>query len=253
MPAPNAEPNPEPPSNTEVEEVPPHTEADHRNVRSGGARAAVFGISDGLVTNVSLILGVAGAHPTGGVVVLSGLSGLIAGAFSMAAGEFVSMHAQRELLERELEVERQALLRSPEAEQRELAVIYERRGLDPDLAHELAGRLMSDPETALEIHAREELGIDPEDLGSPVTAAASSFVTFGIGAALPLAPWFVTHGTTAIFASIVIGALAAVCVGGVLGFLTGRSMVKSAMRQLLVAGVAAAVTYAVGRAVGKGA
>jgi len=160
----------------------------HRDVRSGGARAAVFGVSDGLVTNVSLILGVAGAHPGGSIVRLTGVAGLVAGAFSMAAGEYLSMQAQRELLQRELEVERQSLRRAPEAERRELTAIYERRGLDPGLAAELVDEVMRDPDVALETHAREELGIDPGSLGSPWRAAVSSFVTFAVGALLPLLP-----------------------------------------------------------------
>ncbi len=222
----------------------------HRNVQSGGARAAVFGISDGLVTNVSLILGVAGAHPGGGVVRLTGLAGLVAGAFSMAAGELVSMQAQRELLERELEVERHALEHSPVAERGELVAIYERRGLTPAFANQLADMMMRDPQTALETHAREELGIDPGSLGSPVLAAASSFATFALGALLPLIPWLLAHGNGAIVASVVIGASAAILVGATLGVVTGRSVLRSAARQLLVAVVAAAITYGIGRAVG---
>lgn len=210
----------------------------------------MFGISDGLVTNVSLILGVAGARPAAGIVALTGIAGLVAGAFSMAAGEYVSMQAQRELLERELEVERQALRRSPAAERRELAAIYERRGLDPVLARELSEKMMRDPDMALETHAREELGISPTSLGSPFVAAISSFLTFALGAILPLVPWLVTGGTDAVFASIAIGAAAALAVGVVLGALTGRSLLRSAVRQVLVAAVAAAVTYGIGRAVG---
>jgi VIT1/CCC1 family predicted Fe2+/Mn2+ transporter len=213
----------------------------------------VFGISDGLVTNVSLILGVAGAHPGGGIVRLSGLAGLVAGAFSMSAGEFVSMQAQRELLERELEVEREALEQSPAAERGELVAIYERRGLTPAFAHQLADMMMRDPKTALETHAREELGIDPTSLGSPLIAAVSSFATFALGALLPLIPWLLSHGNGALVASILIGAVAAVSVGGVLGALTGRSIARGAVRQLAVAAVAAAVTYGIGRAVGASA
>lgn len=219
-------------------------------MQSGSARAAIFGISDGLVTNVSLILGVAGAHPGGGIVRLSGLAGLVAGAFSMAAGEFVSMQAQRELLERELEVERQALEQSPAAERGELVAIYQRRGLTSSFANELAELMMRDPKIALETHAREELGIDPTSLGSPILAAVSSFATFALGALLPLIPWLLAHGNGAIVASIAIGAVAAVAVGMTLGVLTGRSVVKSAARQLFVAAIAAAVTYGIGRAVG---
>ena len=227
-----------------------HDEGHHRNVQSGGARAAVFGISDGLVTNVSLILGVAGAHPAGTFVRLTGLAGLVAGAFSMAAGEYVSMQAQRELFQRELEVEAQALRQSPVAEHEELVIIYERRGLEPALALELADRMMRDPATALETHAREELGIDPQSLGSPVLAAITSFAMFAVGALLPLVPWLVSRGNGAIVASVLVGAVAALAVGTTLGALTGRSIARSAVRQLAVAALAAAVTYGIGRAVG---
>ncbi len=169
----------------------------------------MFGVSDGLVTNVSLILGVAGAHPAGDVVRISGLAGLVAGAFSMAAGEYVSMRAQQELLERELDVERQAIRKSPEAERRELTAIYEKRGVDPTAARELAGEMMRSPELALQTHAREELGINPAQLGSPFLAAVSSFVTFAVGALLPLLPWLFTSGTRAIWASVVGGGVGA--------------------------------------------
>lgn len=228
----------------------PHPEPHHRNIQSGGARAAVFGASDGLVSNASLILGVAGAHPAGSVVGLAGLAGLVAGAFSMAAGELLSMQAQRELLQRELDMERQALRRSPQAERRELAAIYERRGLDPALARDLVEEVMRDPELALETHAREELGINPGELGSPALAALSSFVMFALGALVPLVPWLVTRGGPAIIGSVVAGAVASLVIGGLLGLLTGRSTWRSAMRQLGVAAVAAAVTYGIGRAVG---
>lgn len=222
----------------------------HRNIQAGGARAAVFGVSDGLVTNVSLILGVAGAHPGGTVVRLTGLAGLVAGAFSMAAGELVSMQAQRELLQRELEVERQALRRSPDQERRELTAIYEHRGIEPGLAQELAGRMMRDPEIALETHAREELGVSPSSLGSPLVAAASSFVTFAVGALLPLLPWLFGSGSGAVLASVAIGAVAALVVGAALGMFTGRSVLRSAGRQLGLAAVAAGVTYGIGQLVG---
>jgi VIT1/CCC1 family predicted Fe2+/Mn2+ transporter len=222
----------------------------HRNVQSGSARAAVFGVSDGLVTNVSLILGVAGAHPGGTIVRLTGLAGLVAGAFSMGAGEYVSMQAQRELFERELDKERVALDKRPQAERRELTSIYLRRGIDPQVANELVDEVMRDPDLALETHAREELGITPGALGSPVMAALSSFVSFGIGAFVPLVPWLVAAGNGAIVASVLAGVVAALLVGGALGLLTGRSVVKSALRQLVVAAVAAGVTYGIGRAVG---
>lgn len=222
----------------------------HLDVQSGGARAAVFGISDGLVTNVSLILGVAGAHPAGSFVRLAGLAGLVAGAFSMAAGEYVSMQAQRELLQRELDVERKALRQSPDSEHKELTAIYESRGLKPELAKEVAGEMMRDPDLALETHAREELGIDPSNLGSPVQAAASSFVMFALGALLPLLPWLFTSGSTAILVSVGVGAAASLIVGGTLGLFTGRSPLRSALRQLALAALAAGVTYGIGRLVG---
>src|SRR5271157_3162841 len=179
----------------------------HRDVRGGGARAAVFGISDGLVTNVSLVLGVAGANPGGSIVRLAGVAGLIAGSFSMAAGEYLSMTAQRELMERELEVERRSLSRSPEGEAAELRGMYVRRGIDPAVANDMVNEVMQDPELALETHAREELGITPQSMGSPWQAAAASFVAFAIGAFIPLVPWLVTSGTAAIVGSIVLSAV----------------------------------------------
>jgi len=224
----------------------------HRDVQGGGARAAVFGVSDGLVTNVSLILGMAGAHPSTGIVRLAGLAGLIAGAFSMAAGEYVSMRAHTELVQRELDVERTSLRRSPQTEREELRAIYESRGIAPGLAGELVDEMMQNEDLALETHAREELGVDPEHLGSPVQAAVASFVTFGAGAVLPLLPWFFAGGTGAALASVVIGALAALTVGAILGVFTSRSVVRSALRQLLVVVVAAGVTYGIGRAIGTG-
>ena len=229
-----------------------HLEHRHRNVLGGGARAAVFGVSDGLVTNVSLILGVAGAHPGGGFVKLTGLAGMVAGAFSMGAGEYVSMQAQRELLQRELDVERQALHASPEGESRELVAIYEERGMDPGLARDLVDKVMQDPDLALEVHAREELGIHPGSLGSPWQAALSSVLAFAVGAFLPLFPWLLGSGTTAILASVAIGVVASLLVGAGLAGFTGRSRWRSALRQLAVASVAAAVTYGIGRAVGVG-
>ena len=222
----------------------------HRNVQGGAARAAVFGISDGLVSNVSLILGVAGAHPASGVVRLAGLAGLVGGAFSMAAGEYVSMRAQSELLERELELERAEIHRRPEGERRELAHIYESRGIDPDVAQELATEMMRDPDVALDTHAREELGITPSSLGSPIQAALSSFASFAFGALAPLVPWFFATGTAAILASIAVGVLAALAVGAALANFTGRSVAHSALRQLVISAVAAGVTYSIGRAVG---
>lgn len=210
----------------------------------------MFGISDGLVSNVSLILGVAAADPSASLVRLAGLAGLVGGAFSMAAGEYVSMRAQTELLERELELERVEIARRPENERRELVQLYRSRGLDRELAEHLATEMHRDPQLALETHAREELGIDPNELGSPRGAASSSFAAFAGGALLPLLPWFVATGTAAVLASIVVGALAAVLVGVALATFTGRSVVRSALRQLLFAAAPATVTYMIGTLVG---
>jgi VIT1/CCC1 family predicted Fe2+/Mn2+ transporter len=232
---------------------PPRPEHHHRDIQGGAARAAVFGVSDGLVSNVSLILGMAGAASTRpGIVRLAGVAGLVAGSISMAAGEYVSMKAQRELFERELDMERREIRRRPFVEQVELAGIYESRGVEPDTARKLASEMMRDPEMALETHAREELGIDPGSLGSPIMAAASSFVTFALGALVPLLPWFVGRGTAAIIASIVLAGLAAIGVGAVLARFTGRSRLFSASRQLLFSMVPAAITFGIGTAVGVG-
>jgi VIT1/CCC1 family predicted Fe2+/Mn2+ transporter len=225
-------------------------EEEHRDLTGGAQRAAVFGVSDGLVTNVSLILGFAGAHPSGALVRLAGVAGLVAGAFSMAAGEFVSMQAQRELFERELAVERRALEESPELERQELIGIYRAKGLEPDLAAELATAMMRSPELALETHAKEELGVDPSAIGTPWVAAGISLLTFALGALVPLLPWFFVDGAAGIWWSIGLGAVASLAVGWLLGGFTGRSRAWSACRQLGVAAIAASVTYGVGRLVG---
>lgn len=229
-----------------------YEEHQHRNVSGGGARAAVFGISDGLVSNVSLILGMAGAHAGAGSVRLAGIAGLIGGAFSMASGEYVSMRAQSELMERELDVEREAIAADPEDERRELAALYRSRGIEADLADELSVKMMRDPDLALETHAREELGFTPGDTGKPLEAAISSFVMFAIGAVIPLVPWLFTDGDTALWWSVALGALASLAVGAALSLFTGRSWAWSATRQLLISAAAAAVTYSIGHLVGAG-
>jgi len=222
----------------------------HRDIQGGTARAAVFGVSDGLVSNVALILGVAGASTDASWVRVAGLSGLLAGAISMAAGEYVSVKAQNELVERELEVERRAIATQPEAEVAELAAIYRSRGLAPLHAQRIADGVMQDPAVALEVHAREELGIDPAGLGSPYQAAVASFAAFAVGAVLPLVPWFLGGGTAAVVASVVIGIVAAVVVGLLLARFTERSRVKTVLRQVGVAVFACVATYAIGSAVG---
>jgi VIT1/CCC1 family predicted Fe2+/Mn2+ transporter len=189
-------------------------------------------VSDGLVTNVSLILGVAGAQTGASYVRLAGFAGLLAGAFSMAAGEYVSMSAQQELLGRELEVERRALHLAPEAEREELAQIYERRGLTVEAAAYLAQMMMRSV------------------IGSPYPAAASSLASFTLGAAVPLVPWFFLTGGVAVAVSVVAVALSSVVVGLVLSQATGRSPLRSALRQIVVSMLAAGVTYLVGRLIG---
>jgi vacuolar iron transporter family protein len=229
-----------------------HPEFHHRDIQGGAMRAAVFGVSDGLVSNMGLILGVAGADPQPAVVRLAGLAGLIAGAISMAAGEYNSMRVQSELLLRELRIEARELRRRPEHETRELADIYEQRGLAPDQARDVAEAMMSDPEMALEAHAREELGIDPQQLGSPSAAAASSFVSFSVGALVPLVPWFVTSGNAAKVASLVLGVVAAVVVGWLIGRSTDRPIGRAITRQVLFTVVPALITFAIGNALGVG-
>lgn len=222
----------------------------HRDVQGGEARAAVFGVSDGLVSNVALILGIAGASTDGSLVRLAGVSGLLAGAISMAAGEWVSVRAQNELIERELEIERRSLAENPQAERRELAAIYRDRGLKPETAAELAEEIMSDPEVALDVHAREELGIDPDGVGRPFAVAFTSFWAFALGAFLPLAPWLLSEGTGAVIASVVLGISGAAVVGVAIAVFTERSKVGTATRQVLVAAGACGATYLIGSVLG---
>ncbi len=222
----------------------------HRDISGGGARAAVFGISDGLLSNVSLILGVAGAHPGSKTIIIAGLAGLVAGAFSMGIGEFISMGAQRELFERELRLEARELEERPDAETRELAQIYMERGLPNELAREVATYLMKDPKTALQVHAQEELGVSPDSIGSPIEASLASFFAFAVGALVPLVSWFFLSGTTAILASVGFSALATIAVGGGLALLTGRNVAKSALRQLVLSAAAATITYSIGHLLG---
>lgn len=222
----------------------------HRDIGGGAARAAVFGVSDGLLTNVSLILGVAGANPAPGVVRLAGLAGLVAGAFSMAAGEYVSVTAQSELYKRELNIEREEIRRHPRSERQELVSLYEKRGLRREVAEEVATVLMHDPEVALEIHSREELGIAPSQTGSPIQAALSSFGSFAVGALVPLFPWLMLSGASAVALSISLAAVFALAIGAAVGYTAGRPPVPAALRQLAIACLAAAVTYGIGALVG---
>lgn len=222
----------------------------HRDVTGGTVRAAVFGVSDGLVSNVALIIGVAAAAAERSNVLVAGVAGLLAGSASMAAGEYVSMKAQSELVERELEIEKRSIARQPEMEIRELAAIYRARGISAEHATQMAEAVMADPEVALEVHAREEMGIDPAETGNPVGAALSSFVAFAIGAIIPLLPWLFGEGNGAVVASAVLGLVAATAVGIVLARFTERSMIRTAARQVGWAVAACAVTWVIGNWLG---
>lgn len=215
-------------------------------------RASVFGVSDGLVSNVALILGVAGASADASFVRVAGLSGLLAGAVSMAAGEYVSVTAQNELLEREIDIERQSIAEKPEAETNELAAIYEARGLGRERSRELATAIMGDPEVALEVHALEELGVSTAGGASALVASGSSFAAFGVGAVAPLVPWLFASGNGAVMASLVIGLVAAALVGFLLAKFTERSPWRSVVRQVLVTAASCSVTYLLGDLVGAG-
>jgi VIT1/CCC1 family predicted Fe2+/Mn2+ transporter len=205
---------------------------------------------DGLVSNFALISGVAGGHASNHLIVLAGLAGLAAGSFSMAVGEYTSVASQTELTLAEIEVERRELELRPHAELAELAGLYRSRGLSPQLADEVARELSKNPERALEIHAREELGIDPHSLPSPLLAAVSSFVCFAIGALLPLLPYLL--GATALWPAAIISGLGLFGAGALTSLVTTRSWWFSGLRQLILGGAAAAITYGVGVAVGNG-
>lgn len=218
----------------------------HVGGKSGSLRAAVFGLSDGLVSNLALILGVAGSGVPAGTIVVAGVAGLLAGAFSMGVGEYVSMRVQREIFEHALEVEEMEIEILPEAERDELTEIYESKGIPSDTAREVATALMADAERALDVHAREELGLDPDELGSPWGAALSSFGTFAVGAILPLLPFFFLGKGVAVPVALVVGGLALVIVGGFMANMSGKSVVRGALRMSLLGATAAGATYAIG-------
>jgi VIT1/CCC1 family predicted Fe2+/Mn2+ transporter len=220
-------------------------------VSGGLARAAVFGVNDGLVSNVSLILGFAGSGVDSSVVRLAGLAGAIAGGISMAAGEWISVSAQNELIEREVAVERRELTRNLSGETEELAAMYEEHGIAPATARAAAEDVMSSPEIALRVHTREELGVDPDELPSAFKAAAISLVCFLFGALLPVIPWFTgATGFAPAATSLAIGVVAAAFVGAAIGRFAERSIVKSVLRQVVIVLVACAVTYSIGELVG---
>jgi VIT1/CCC1 family predicted Fe2+/Mn2+ transporter len=226
----------------------------HRAASGGGAlRAAVFGVNDGLVSNASLILGVAGAEPDPKIILLAGVAGLLAGGFSMAAGEYISVRTQRELLEHQIALEREEMRVMPEEEVRELAHIYQVKGLDPAQAEALARRIVADPERGLDTLAREELGLDPKRLASPVAAAGASFVSFGAGALLPLLPYLVGQGPAALAGTLVVTEASLLGVGALMSLFTGRGVLWSAVRMALLGSAAAALTFGIGRLLGVSA
>lgn len=225
--------------------------AGHREVSGGLARAAVFGINDGLVSNVSLILGFAGSGVDSSIVRLAGLAGAIAGAISMAAGEWISISAQNELIQREVGVERRELAHNPDAETDELAATYESHGMSPTVARAAAEDVMSSPSAALRVHTLEEMGVDPTELPSALRAAVVSLVCFTFGALLPVIPWFTgATGFAPAAVSVGIGVLAAAAVGAAIGRYAERSIGRSIIRQIGIVLVACAVTYSIGELVG---
>jgi vacuolar iron transporter family protein len=221
----------------------------HRDVSGGWLRPAVFGAVDGLVTNASLISGLGGGGVAARTVVLTGVAALVAGAFSMGTGEYISVTNQNELVQSEVSLERQMLSRFPAAEQEELAGYFEQYGADPDTAARMAAAVSSDPGTALRIHAREELGVDPDELPSPVVAGVVSLLAFSCGALVPLFPYLV--GVSVLGVSLALSAVALVSGGMIVGRLTGRPVLRAGLRQLVLGGMAIAVTYLVGHLIGS--
>jgi vacuolar iron transporter family protein len=222
----------------------------HRTSYGGSLRAAVFGVNDGLLSNFGLVMGIVGTNAEPRFVLLAGIAGLLAGAFSMAAGEYVSVRSQRELYEQQLELERQELESSPEEEQEELALIYQAKGIPADQAQELARQILSNPDTAIETLAREELGLDPSSLGSPWAAAASSFLAFAVGAVVPVIPYFLLHGQSAFLASAIVCGAALFMVGALISIFTGRNMVYSGVRMVGIGAGTSIITFLVGRLLG---
>jgi VIT1/CCC1 family predicted Fe2+/Mn2+ transporter len=233
---------------TETGRVTPEHHHEHRDVTGGWLRPAVFGVMDGLVSNTALIAGVAAGADEPRTVLLAGFAGLAAGAFSMATGEYVSVASQAELAQAEIEVEKAEILRVPAAEEAELAGMYRSRGVDADTAAEVARQLSRDPEQAWRVHAREELGIDPDDLPSPWIAAGSSFVAFTAGALVPLLPYL--FGGTALLVPVLLALVALFGAGAMVSRFTDRGALYSGSRQLVLGGAAAALTYGVGSLVG---
>jgi VIT1/CCC1 family predicted Fe2+/Mn2+ transporter/rubrerythrin len=247
---PKAAPAPHPAIGPHPAEGDGRAERWHRSGQSGTLRAVIFGVSDGLVSNLSLVMGIAGASSDPHFILLAGIAGLLAGSFSMAAGEYISMQSQRELYERQIALERAELAAMPEEEERELANIYRSKGFSAEEATTIAHRIFQDPEAALETLLREELGLDPNELGSPWGAAGGSFLAFAVGAVVPVVPYLFGGGTAVFVVSLGASLLALFAVGAGVSLLTGRGTVFSGARQVLIGSAAAAVTFLVGRVIG---
>jgi vacuolar iron transporter family protein len=226
------------------------SEGRHRAGIGGTLRAAVFGVNDGLVSNFSLVMGVAGGTSNKSIVLLAGVAGLVAGAFSMASGEWVSVRSQRELYENELRIEEQELSAFPEEEREELELIYQAKGIDPEEAKALVDNIMQRPDVALDTLAREELGFDPGTLASPWVAAGSSFAAFAAGAFLPVVPFFIGSGVAAAVTSALLSVLALFGVGAAISVFTGRHAGRSGLRMAAIGAVVATATFLVGKVVG---
>ncbi len=223
----------------------------HADVSGGWLRAAVFGAMDGLVSNIGLIAGVGGGGVGPRAIVITGTAGLVAGAVSMALGEYTSVRTQSEQVAAEVEKERRELERNPAMETEELAQTWIRRGLPADLAREVAAVVHTNPSEALRLHAREELGVDPDEQPSPWTAAISSFLCFAVGALIPLMPYVL--GATVLWPSLLAGGVGLFAAGALVARFTGRAWWASGLRQLALGGLAAGVTYLIGRLIGGGA
>jgi vacuolar iron transporter family protein len=227
------------------------TEKGHKRLGGNALRAAVLGSNDGLSSNLSLIMGVAGASVDTHTILLTGIAGMLAGACSMAMGEWISVTSSRELAEREMRTERDELEANPEEERHELQLIYEAKGLTPAEAAELSAKLLADPKAAIDVLSREELGLDPDELGgSPWVAAGTSMLLFALGALIPLLPFMFLKGSAAIIASIVAGSVGLGLIGTAIAVFTGRNALFSAARQLVLGLLAAGVTFGIGRLIG---
>ncbi len=224
----------------------------HRGAGGGALRAGVFGVNDGLVSSACLIFGVAGAGAEPNIIVLTGVAGLLAGAFSMAAGEYLSMLSQREMFEHQIGEERDELERYPAEEAEELALIYAARGIPIEEARGIAKRLIANPKQALDTLAREELGLNPDDLGSPWGAAISSFAAFAVGAMLPLAPFLLGGGPLALPIAVGVTGAALFAVGAALSLFSGRNAVFGGLRMLLIGALAGGATFGIGQLLGVG-